>query len=102
MRPSTAGEQHDADHRQEQHRRRPGVGQAEHEAGDDAEDDPGGHVDDAVDELGHVLDVVAEVGQRLAGRPDRLSGLGTAAGHLGGEQVGRAGASACAPRTSST
>ena len=35
-----------------------------------------------------VLGVVAEVGQRLAGRPDRLPGLRTAAGDLGGQQVG--------------
>ena len=35
-----------------------------------------------------VLDVVAEVGERLAGRPDRLPGFRAAARHLRLEQVG--------------
>ena len=65
-----------------------GSARAEHEAGEHREDEPARHVDHAVDELGDVLGVVAEVGDRFAGGADRLAGLGTTARHLGGEQVG--------------
>ena len=83
-----AGHEHDADHRQQQHRRGPGVGHPEDDPGGDAEHEAGRHVDDAVDQPGDVLDVVAEVGERLAGRTDRLAGLRPAARHLRLEQVG--------------
>ena len=48
-------------------------------------------VDVDVDEVGDVLGVVAEVGDRLTGRPDRLSGVGTTARHSGGRSTGRGG-----------
>ena len=83
-----AGHQHDADHRQQQHRRRPGVGHAEDDSRGDAEHEAGGNVDDTVDQPRDVLDVVAEVGQRLARRADRLARLWSAARHLRLEQVG--------------
>ena len=96
------GREDDADQRHEQHGGGDGVGRAEQDAGGDGEHQPARHVDHAVDELGDVLGVVAEVGQRLARRANRLPGLGTATGDLRGEQVGRAAASACAPTTWST
>ncbi len=61
---------------------------AQHESGEHREHDAGGDVDEAVDEHRDVLDVVAEVGDRLARGPDRLTGFGPAAGDLSGEQVG--------------
>ena len=44
---------------------------AEREAGEDGEDDAARHVDHAVDEVGDVLGVVAEVGDRRT-RPSEI------------------------------
>ena len=89
IRPSSAVVvEHDADQREQQHGGADGVGGAEQEPGGDGEHEPAGHVDHAVDEHGDVLGVVAEVGERLAGRADRLAGLRAAAGHLRRQQVG--------------
>ena len=59
----------------------------ERETGDHREDEPAGHVDHAVDEVGDVFGVVAEVGDRRAGRTDGLTRVETAARHLGAEHV---------------
>ena len=83
-----AGGDGDGRERQQQDGCGAGVDAAEHEPGEDGEDDPGADVDHAVDELSDVVDVVAEVGDGLTRRSDRLPGLGPTARQLCREQVG--------------
>ena len=75
---------------QRQHQDRGGgrVGGPEHEPGDHGEQQAAADVDDAVEEHGDVVGVVAEVRDRLTGRAHGLAGLGSTAGELGREHVG--------------